>query len=101
MTESGDAHWFTQSLAALAAAQGAVSGGSSIVERIEAVGGEVQAVHAGDQRHVADAYVLSCGSRGPPMLASAGYSPAPVYPAKGYSATLTLAPEHRAQRELD
>lgn len=90
--ESGDAHRFTQSLAALAAAQGVQFLYGSSVERIEAVGGEVQAVHAGDQRHVADAYVLSCGSWSAPMLASLGIH-LPVYPAKGYSATLTLAPE--------
>ncbi len=87
--ESGDAHKFTRELAALAATRGVRFAFSAMIERIEVSGGAVVAVSAGGQRFTADAYVLACGSWSPGLVESLGLS-LPVYPAKGYSATVPL-----------
>ncbi|MFC5301727.1 D-amino acid dehydrogenase [Azospira restricta] len=89
--ESGDAHKFTRALAALAAARGVAFRYGTAVERIDAAAGEVSAlVTAGGERLVADAYVVAGASYTPRLLAPLGVR-LPIYPAKGYSATLTLS----------
>ena len=88
--ESGDAHKFTRELAALAAARGVAFRFGAGIERIESIGGEVSAVVIDGERLQADAYVVACGSWSPSLLAPLGLC-VPVYPAKGYSATLPLA----------
>ncbi|MBW7901362.1 MAG: D-amino acid dehydrogenase [Rhodocyclaceae bacterium] len=89
--ESGDAHKFTRELAALATARGVSFRFDTSVERIEVAGGEVAAlVAAGGERLTADAYVVACASWTPRLLAPLGVR-LPIYPAKGYSATLTLS----------
>lgn len=88
--ESGDAHIFTRELAALAAAKGVSFRYGLTVDRIETEGGEVRAVIAGGERIMADAYLLACGSWSPALLAPLGIR-LPIYPAKGYSATLSLS----------
>ncbi|HEX5803298.1 MAG TPA: D-amino acid dehydrogenase [Azospira sp.] len=89
--ESGDAHQFTRELAALAAARGVTFRYGTAIERIEAAGGEVGAVvTGGGERLTAEAYVVACASWSPRLLAPLGVQ-LPIYPAKGYSATLTLS----------
>lgn len=87
--ESGDAHKFTCSLAALAAERGVRFRHGVGVQRIETSGGRVESVVADGERLQADAYVVACGSWSPLLLAPLGVR-LPVYPAKGYSATLPL-----------
>jgi D-amino-acid dehydrogenase len=90
LDESGDAHRFTQALAARAQALG-------VVFRHDA---EVAALHEENRRVCgarlktgeilkADACVLALGSFSTPFLRPHGIR-LPVYPAKGYSATLHL-----------
>ncbi|MCG6875689.1 MAG: D-amino acid dehydrogenase [Betaproteobacteria bacterium] len=93
--ESGDAHKFTQALAALAEGHGVRFRYGCSVERIETEHGRVASVivhdvHDGAEESVtADAYVVALGSYSPLLLARAGIS-IPVYPVKGYSITIPL-----------
>jgi D-amino-acid dehydrogenase len=93
--ESGDARVFTQKLAALCQQRGAQMLFGHRVERLEKMGGAIEsvAVYAQStgvrsQLH-ADAVVVACGSYSTPLLRSVGVD-IPVYPGKGYSATLPL-----------
>ena len=89
--ESGDAHLFTRRLAELAAQRGVrFEYGMPIVRlRVEADQIEYAERYNGE-RIQADAYVVACGSFSNALLNPLGIR-LPVYPAKGYSATLTLA----------
>lgn len=91
--ESGDAHRFTQQLAALCAARGVVFRYGVTVERLVersgAVAGVLSSTVAGAESFAADAYVLALGSYTPLLLRPLGIH-LPVYPAKGYSATVEL-----------
>jgi D-amino-acid dehydrogenase len=92
--ETGDAHKFTQSLAALAVARGVSFRYGVAVERLEGGADAVTGVVATDaqgakQTLLADAYVVCLGSYTPLLLAPLRLT-APVYPAKGYSATLPV-----------
>ena len=90
--ESGDAHKFTQELARLCAARGVQFLYGSGIERIECAGGRVTRVLLGAGKTIAaDAYVVALGSYSPLLLRPLGVS-IPVYPLKGYSITLPLAP---------
>lgn len=99
--ESGDARVFTQKLAALCADKGAQMLYGCDVERIEASGQEVKQVlikerASGRSRALqADAYVVACGSYTTPLLQQVGVR-VPIYPGKGYSATLPLLQPDRA-----
>lgn len=92
--ESGDAHRFTQRLAAEAAQAGVDFRYATTVDRIATAGGRVAGVLASQgeasELFTADAYVVALGSHTPLLLRPLGLRP-PIYPAKGYSATLTLA----------
>lgn len=90
--ESGDAHKFTQELARLCAARGVRFRYGSSVARLQIAGGRVAGVQlASGEALAADAYLVSLGSYSPLLLRPAGIS-LPVYPLKGYSITLPLAP---------
>lgn len=97
--ESGDAHRFTQALAERARQAGVTFQYGVEVERIASAGGQVAAVvvngEGGPRLLTADAYVLALGSYSPLLLRPLGIG-LPVYPAKGYSATLTLADDSHA-----
>ncbi|HWI34911.1 MAG TPA: D-amino acid dehydrogenase [Burkholderiales bacterium] len=88
--ESGDAHKFTVELARLAAEKG-------VQFRVENIAGlevrdrEVRGVRLDAGSASADAYVVALGSYSPLLLRPLGIS-LPVYPLKGYSITLPLAP---------
>lgn len=93
--ESGDAHRFTQALAARAAAAGVVFRHGLSIERIATAGGRVAGVVVRDAQGessllTADAYVVALGSYSPLLLRPLGIRLA-ICPAKGYSATLPLA----------
>jgi D-amino-acid dehydrogenase len=90
--ESGDAHEFTEKLALLCARRGVQFRFGSHIARIEAAGGRAERVHLGNGEAIAaDAYVVALGSYSPLLLRPLGIS-IPVYPLKGYSITLPLAP---------
>lgn len=91
--ESGDAHRFTQQLAALCADRGVCfRQGVTVKKLLKAKGvlaGVLLQTTTGDELLTADAYVLALGSYTPLLLRPLGIH-LPVYPAKGYSATLDL-----------
>ncbi len=101
--ESGDAHKFTQSLAALAEGHGVRFRYGCSVERLETERGRlasviVHDVHDGAEESVtADAYVMALGSYSPLLLDRVGVS-IPVYPVKGYSITVPLEEGDEAPR---
>lgn len=92
--ESGDAHRFTRALAERAEQAGVVFRYGCQIERIAPAGSKIAGVLVagpqGEELLTADAYVLALGSYSPLLLKPLGLS-LPVYPAKGYSATLTLS----------
>lgn len=94
--ESGNAHKFTQALAAHAIAAGVDFRLNLTVDRITSAASQISGVltHGADgaQLLTADAYVVALGSYSPLLLKPLGIH-LPIYPAKGYSATLTLADE--------
>ena len=87
--ESGDAHRFTQQLADRCAARGVVFRYGVAVDKLTAVAGRVEGVLAAGELYQADAYVAALGSYTPLLLRPLGLR-LPVYPAKGYSATVPL-----------
>jgi D-amino-acid dehydrogenase len=99
--ESGDARVFTQQLAALCAARGARLLYGHDIEGIDADGGRVNATRLRSRDSgvlsalKADATVVACGSYTTPLLAKIGVR-VPIYPGKGYSATLPLLQPERA-----
>lgn len=92
--ESGDAQRFTTLLAGKAAAHGVDFRYGHTVLRLLKAGGTLAGVEVesdrGRQLMQADAYVLALGSYSPLILGPLGIR-LPVYPAKGYSATLALS----------
>ncbi len=92
--ESGDANKFTLALAEQAARAGVDFRFGTAIESLCSANGRICGVQlrAGDavEQLTADAYVVALGSYSPLLLRGLGIS-LPVYPAKGYSATLTLA----------
>ena len=92
--ESGDAHKFTQSLAALAAQRG-VKFRQAQIGAILREGDRVGGVRVESETLKADAYVVCLGSYSPLLVRPLGIGLA-VYPAKGYSVTLPVADPARA-----
>ena len=96
--ESGDARRFTEELARHAAARGVSFRYGATVAEIALDGGRVRGVRlAGGEALAAEATVVALGSYSPRLLRPLGVR-LPVYPAKGYSATLPLAPGTPAPR---
>jgi D-amino-acid dehydrogenase len=93
--ESGDARQFTQQLAALCAARGARMLFGHAIEGIDTQGGAVQQLRVRNLATEAvsvikgDEYVVACASYTAPLLKTVGLQ-VPIYPGKGYSATLPL-----------
>ena len=93
--ESGDARVFTQALAERCAQAGAQVLLGHDIEQLESDGSEVRQVRVRDRATgvasalKADAFVVACGSYTTPLLKSVGVN-VPIYPGKGYSATLPL-----------
>lgn len=93
--ESGDAHRFTQQLAAHSQRAGVVFRWNTSVQRLLREGDALQGVQvqASDrdapERLQADAYLLCLGSYSPLYTRQVGFNLL-IYPAKGYSATYAL-----------
>jgi D-amino-acid dehydrogenase len=94
--ESGDAQCFTRKLAELCRAAGVTFHYDTTIARLVTAGGSIAGAwvkSAGENELLtADAYVLALGSYTPLLLRPLGIN-LPVYPAKGYSATVPLAPD--------
>ena len=92
--ESGDAFSFTQNLAALCAARGVSFRYEVSVEKLMLEGARICGARVktsgGTELLTADAYVVALGSYTPLLLRPLGIR-LPVYPAKGYSATVPLS----------
>lgn len=98
--ESGDAHVFTQQLAALCEKRGVIFRFSHTVRRLHEAGGSIAGVEiagpqTGTETLSADRYLVALGSYSAPLLRGIGI-PIPVYPVKGYSVTLPVGPQHDA-----
>ncbi|GAA6142468.1 D-amino acid dehydrogenase [Hydrogenophaga sp. 5NK40-0174] len=93
--ESGDCRAFTQALLERCLALGLQTLMGHDIESIDAQGGRAEGVkvrerHTGKvQTLKADAYVVACGSYTTALLRRVGVK-VPIYPGKGYSATLPL-----------
>jgi D-amino-acid dehydrogenase len=88
--ESGDARRFTEALARHAVARGVRIRYGETVAELQRAGGRLTGVRmASGEVLGADLSVLALGSYSPLLLSPLGLR-LPVYPAKGYSATLTL-----------
>ena len=87
--ESGDAFKFTQGLAALAAAKGVKFRQDCRILHLEWDKDRIGGVATDQGRLRADAYVLAAGSWSPRLARQVGLT-LPVYPAKGYSATIPV-----------
>lgn len=95
--ESGDAHRFTQNLAALCAAKGVTFHYGTTILGLEMEGGRMVAVATDKGRLRADTFVLSLGSWSPKLARQVGLQ-LPIYPAKGYSATLPVTDPAKAPK---
>lgn len=93
--QTGDAHLFTQRLAAMAAERGVDFRFNHRIERLLRDGDQISGVLTDQGIITGDAYLLCLGSYGPRLLREIGVS-LPVYPVKGYSITLPVADAARA-----
>ncbi|MGE5476725.1 MAG: D-amino acid dehydrogenase [Bacteroidales bacterium] len=85
--ESGDAHKFTQALAALAAARGVSFRHGVTVRALIRDGDHIAVADTDNGPLTADAFVLAAGSYSPLLARPLGLE-LPIVPAKGYSITL-------------
>jgi D-amino-acid dehydrogenase len=99
--ESGDAYLFTARLARLAQEKGAAFLTGRVVRSLSVHGGRIAGVRVtgpeGDTTLTADAYVMALGSYSPLVARGLGLD-LPIYPAKGYSASIPIADESKAPR---
>jgi D-amino-acid dehydrogenase len=86
--ESGDAHKFTQRLAALCAQRGVRFVQRNVLGLLRA-GERIDGVHVEGEMLTADAYVVCLGSYSPLLTRPLGIELS-IYPAKGYSATVPV-----------
>ena len=93
--ESGDAFKFTQGLAAAAAAKGVKFRYDCRILNLEWEKDRVSGIATSQGRLKADAYVMAAGSWSPLLARQIGID-LPVYPAKGYSATLPVTDAAKA-----
>jgi D-amino-acid dehydrogenase len=93
--ESGDAHLFTKNLAELAKANGVEFLFDHTVSGVTIEAGRVSGIVANDRMLRADAYVVALASYSPLLTRPIGID-LPIYPAKGYSASIPIADESRA-----
>jgi D-amino-acid dehydrogenase len=92
--ESGDARRFTEELARLAAARGVAFRWGTTVEALDAAGDAIRGARCaspdgGRELLAADAFVVALASWSPFVLRPLSV-PCPIYPAKGYSATIAI-----------
>lgn len=87
--ETGDAHQFTQRLAAITEGMGVVYRQGVSIDGIKVDGGRVVEVSTSHGPMTADSYVVAMGSYSPALLRPHGIH-VPVYPVKGYSITIPI-----------
>jgi D-amino-acid dehydrogenase len=95
--ETGDCHIFTQELARRAAQLGVTFHLDTTIQGLEASSDRVTSLKTDIGRLSADAFVVALGSHSPRMLRPLGIC-LPVYPVKGYSATLPVGDSNMAPR---
>lgn len=89
--ESGDAHIYTEQLAKAAEALGVTFRFGVTIRSLEASDGRLTGVKVSGGEHIpCDTAVLSLGSFSGKMTESVGFG-LPIYPAKGYSITVSTA----------
>jgi D-amino-acid dehydrogenase len=98
--ESGDAYKFTANLARMAAGKGVTFLYGRSIEAAGESGGKLHGVvvkqgDRADQTLQADAYVVALGSHSPLLTGPVGLY-LPIYPAKGYSASVEIVDPARA-----
>ena len=93
--ETGDCFKFTQRLAEMATGLGVDFRYGVSIDRLEAAGGKINAVHTSTGVVKADAYVLALGSYSPKLLRGISLH-VPIYPIKGYSITVPITDATRA-----
>ncbi|HKQ29498.1 MAG TPA: D-amino acid dehydrogenase [Burkholderiales bacterium] len=93
--ESGDAHQFTQNLAALAARRGVQFLYGRTIAGLERSGERIGAVVLKNEKLEADAYVVCLGAYSPLLTRQVGIN-LNIYPAKGYSITLPVVEPSKA-----
>jgi D-amino-acid dehydrogenase len=87
--ETGDAHLFTQRLAAICEGLGVQFRYGTSIDRLVQEGGDIGGVVTSAGTLTADRYLLALGSFSPSLLRPLGLK-LPVYPVKGYSLTLPV-----------
>jgi len=95
LDETGDAHIFTQRLAAICAEKGVTFHYGTRIERLLVEGGDIAGVVTSAGTLTAERYLLALGSYSPQLLAPLGLK-VPVYPVKGYSITLPVVDDAAA-----
>lgn len=96
--ESGDAHRFTRELGERCRQAGVSFRFGTTITNLDFDGQRVRALRTLQGEHIAaDGFIIAAGSTSPTLLAPLGIR-LPVYPAKGYSATIPLSPDSVAPR---
>lgn len=95
--ESGDAYLFTTRLAEMAEANGCRFEYGRTIGALKASGARIEAVMVNGAPMTADAYLVALGSHSPLLTGPVGVH-LPVYPAKGYSATVPIRDASKAPR---
>lgn len=93
--ETGDCFKFTQNLARLATDLGVSFKYNTKISALIVEGGRIREVRTDKQPLTADNYIVSLGSYSPLLLRPLGIR-VPIYPVKGYSATLPVINEDAA-----
>ncbi len=93
--ETGDAHLFTQRLAAMAAAAGVTFRTNTTIRRLRAEAGAITGVETDQGVFTADNYVMALGSHSAKRLREVGIK-LNVYPVKGYSITIPVTDDAAA-----
>ncbi len=96
--ESGDAHIFTKSLAAICAEKGVKFQFDTTIKSLDYSQGRLTAVETDKGLLKADKFVLCLGSYSPLLLKPLGLK-LPIYPAKGYSVTIPVG-DHKGAPKI-
>jgi len=93
--DTGDCRMFTESLAAIAARNGAAFHYGTTIRSIERSGDSIAGVETDRGSFTADAFVMALGSYSPRLARALGLT-LPIYPIKGYSLTVPIVDEATA-----
>jgi D-amino-acid dehydrogenase len=90
--QTGDAHIFTQRLAAIAADLGVVFRQGVTIQSLRHEAGRITGAATSEGELTADVYVVAMGSYSAALLRPLGIN-LPIYPVKGYSITIPISDE--------